>query len=201
MNKKKEVIMKRLKWLSLLAFMSLLVSSCSPVAHIETAPSADLRKYKTYAWVDTKASKDETGTSSTEFAKLSVHNAVNEQLQKKGWKLVNDDPDVLLTYDILVEKNVEQRNDPVFTQPFTRFFFNPYFNRWGTIYFPPRFMGYDVYQVPVKEATLTISMMDAKTDEKVWQGWTKQRVDSRLLSKNEIKTGVNSIFKKFDSAA
>lgn len=190
--------MKRLKWLGIVASTMLLFSSCAPTAHVEKDPSVNLNNYKTYSWVDTKVSKDDNGTNSAEFAKLSVQNAVNKLLQEKGWQLVKDDPDVLLTYNILVERNAQQVNDPVYMRPFTRMYYNPYFRRWGTIHFPPRFIGYDSYTVPVKEATLTISMMDAKNDKKVWQGWTTQRVDRSLLSQDEINTSVKSIFKKLD---
>ena len=189
--------MKQIKWL-ILTLLAVLLASCSPVAYVDRDLSTDLKKYSTYAWVATMATKDEKGVSPTEFARLSIQNAVNHKLQQAGWKLVSKDPDVLVTYDILVEKKVERYSDPAYTRPFTRFYYNPYFGRWGTIYFPPRFVGYETYTIPVREATITISMMDAKTDKKVWQGWTTQKVDSRLLSKSEISSGVNAILKKFD---
>jgi hypothetical protein len=149
--------------------------------------------------VDTKSSKDENSKNATEFAKLSVQNAVNQKLQQAGWKLVNDHPDVLVTYDVLVERKVEERSNPVYTQPFTRFYYNPFFHRWAAIYYPSRFMGYDTYTVPVREATISISMMDAKTDKKVWQGWTTETVNSRFLASKEVKSSVDRIFKKFDA--
>jgi len=189
--------MKQIKWL-ILTLLAVLIASCSPVAHVEKDLSTDLNRYSTYAWVDTRATRDEKSNSSTEFARLSVQNAVNRKLQQAGWKLVDKNPDVLITYDILVEKKPERYDAPAYTVPFTRFYYNPYFGRWGTIYFPPRFIGYDTYTVPVREATITISMMDARTDKKIWQGWTTQKVDSRLLSKSEINSGVGAIFKKFD---
>ncbi|HYE55384.1 MAG TPA: DUF4136 domain-containing protein [Chitinophagaceae bacterium] len=189
--------MKSLMQLSLAILITSLAASCGPTAHIEQDPSVNLASYKTFAWVDSRTSADDKGTSPTEFAKLSVQNAVNQRLQNAGWTLASSNPDVLLAYDILVERTEEQRNDPIYTRPFTRVYYNPFFNRWGTIYFPSRFIGYDTYTTPVREATLTISMMDAKTDKKIWQGWTRQRVDSRLLSPEEIQSGVASIFKKF----
>jgi hypothetical protein len=191
--------MKQLRWFSLVALISVIVFSCSPKVYVEKDPMANLGNYKTYAWVDTKSSKDESGSSAAEFAKLSIQNAVNQKLQMAGWKLVNDHPDVLVTYDVLVERKVEERNNPVYTQPFTRFYYNPFFHRWGTIYYPSRFIGYDTYTVPVREATISISMMDAKTDKKVWQGWTTETVNSRFLAKDEVKSSVDRIFKKFDT--
>lgn len=189
--------MRRMMWLISAALSMLVVSSCSPVAYVEKDPAVNLGNYKTYAWVDARAAKNENGSSPADFAKLGVQNAVNEQMQKKGWRLVNKNPDVLMSYDVLVERSVERKDDPVYSQPFLRYYYNPYFRRWGTIYYPSRFVGYDSYNVPVREATLTLSMMDARSDKKIWQGWTTQEVTNRLMSKSEIRSGVKSIFKKF----
>jgi hypothetical protein len=197
---KKEVSMKQFALYYFLAIISAIIASCSPKAYVEKDPNVNLGNYKTYAWVDTKSSRNENDGNVTEFAKLSLHNVVNEKLQRAGWKEVSEHPDVLLTYDVLVERKVEQRSNPVYTQPFTRFYYNPYFQRWAAIYYPSRFIGYDNYKVPVKEATITISMMDAKTDKKIWQGWTTEPVNSRLLATKEVSSSVNRIFKKFDVA-
>ena len=61
-------------------------------------------------------------------------------------------------------------------------------------------MGYDRDVREVREGTVTISMIDAKTDKTVWQGWTTDEVRSRSLSTKEIDNSVRTIFKKFDVA-
>jgi hypothetical protein len=189
--------MRRMKWLLSTAVVLFFVA-CSPVAHVEKDPSVNLGNYNTYAWVEARSSKDSSNDKrSADLAKLSVMNEVNAQLQKKGWRLDEKNPDVLVSYDVLVERNVHQVNDPVYSAPFVRYYYNPYFRRWGTIYYPSRFIGYDSYNVPVREATLTLTMIDARTDKEIWQGWSTQQVDSRVLSKKEIRSGVKSIFKKF----
>lgn len=187
-------------WILAVAFFPL-INSCGPSAEVERDPSVNLSNYKTYAWVETSTTKDNNSGQPAAFAELSIRNAVDDQLQKKGWRLVESNPDVLLSYDVLVERNVEERNDPVYTQPFLRYYYNPFFRRWGTIYYPSRFVGYDSYTVPVREATVTISMMDARTDKKIWQGWSTQDVNSKVLTKNEIRSGVKSIFRKFEENA
>jgi hypothetical protein len=40
--------------------------------------------------------------------------------------------------------------------------------------------------------------MDARSDKEIWQGWTTQEVDSRVLTKDEIRSSVKSIFRKFN---
>jgi hypothetical protein len=101
---------------------------------------------------------------------------------------------------VLVERNIEERNDPVYSRPFTRSVYNPYTRRYTTIYYPSQFMGYERDQRVVREGTVTITMIDRKTDKAVWQGWTTDEVNGRNLTKKEIDNSVRAIFKKFDVA-
>ena len=78
--------------------------------------------------------------------------------------------------------------------------YNPYTRRYTTLYYPSEFVGYERDERPIKEGTVTISMIDTKTDKTVWQGWTTDEVNSKNLTTKEIQTSVKSIFKKFDVA-
>jgi hypothetical protein len=106
----------------------------------------------------------------------------------------------LISYDVLVEGSVKENTDPVYSQPFTRYIYNPYTRRWFALYYPSEFLGYDRNERSVKEGTVTISVIDAKTEKTVWQGWTTDEVNSRNLTSKEIQNAVKSIFRKFDIA-
>src|ERR1700694_5622022 len=149
-------------------------------------------------WVQTKSSQDDNKDVSA-CAGQNIHASVNAQLAKERWTEVNQDPDVLVGYDILVEKATQQQSDPVYSRPFSRVYYNPYMRRWGTIYYPSQFMGYDTYDVPVREGTVTVTMMDPKTDKTVWQAWTTQQLDSRKLTSDEIDKSIRNIFRKFNA--
>ena len=187
--------MKTINIAGVLIFISAIIYSCSTPAYVEKDSSADLSNYRTYMWVDVKASENDASSRATAFADLSVHNSVNAELNKWGWHEVTDNPDILLSYDVLVERNVETQNDPVYSQPYSRYYYNPYTRRWSTIYYPSQFLGYQQYQVPVREATVTITMIDADTDKKIWQGWTTERVNGGL-SDLDVKKSVRNIFKE-----
>jgi hypothetical protein len=174
--------------------------SCSSPAYVEKDASANLSDYKTYMWVDVKASENDASARATSFADLSVHNSVNAELSKWGWSEVSDNPDVLVSYDVIVERNVQTQSDPVYSQPYSRLYYNRFTRRWSTIYYPSQFLGYQQYQVPVRDATVTITMMDADTDKKIWQGWTTERL-SGGLSDLDVKKSVRNIFKESGSAA
>jgi hypothetical protein len=175
-----------------------IIAGCASPVYVQTDESANLAKYKTFMWVDTRSSQDDS-RNLTAFAKEGVQRAVNAELAEEGWTEVSSDPDVLLSYDILVERNTQQQSQAVYSQPFTRVYFNPWLRRWGTVYYPSRFIGYDTYQVPVKEGTITITMIDAETDKTVWQAWTTDEMTNMKFTSDDINKGVRNIFKKFDT--
>jgi hypothetical protein len=126
---------------------------------------------------------------------------VNDELQKNGFREVKNNPDLLLSYDLLVEKNVREQTEPMYSRPYSRVYYNPYTRRYGQIYYPSQFLGYDSYNTPVKEGTVSISMIDAKTDKTIWQGWTTEELNSNQFSSKEVQKNVRTIFKKFDTAS
>ena len=178
------------------------IYSCSSPAYVEKDTSANLSDYKTYMWVDVEASENDASSRATSFADISVHNAVNEELQQRwGWREVIENPDILVSYDVLVERNVETQSDPVYSQPYSRLYYNRFARRWSTIYYPSQFLGYQQYQVPVKEATITITMMDTDTDKKIWQGWTTERLGGSGITDINMKKSVRNIFKESGNVA
>lgn len=188
-----------MKWMCCLAVACLLIAGCSSRVYVQRSESANMAKYRTYSWVETKAHEDDQNINRSAFADISVRKSVREALEQEGWKEVSDNPDILMGYDILVERSSVQQNEPVYSRPFTRVYYNPYMRRWGRIYYPSQFLGYDTYTVPVKEATLTLTMMDAKTDETVWQGWTTERINTTRITDDEIDKSIKNILKKLDA--
>jgi hypothetical protein len=190
--------MKHLKFFSIATIAALFLTSCASVAHVERDETVNFSKYKTFAWVDTKEKKDQQKGS--DLLEKNVIKAVNTELQKEGWQESKSKPDVLLSYDVLVEKAVKEDRNPVYSRSYTRSFYNPYTGRWATIWYPSQFLGYDERAYEVREGTVTISMIDAKTDKTIWQGWATDEVNSRNLTSKEIQSSVKSIFRKFDVA-
>jgi hypothetical protein len=182
----------------LIALFSFTLMSCASTAHIEKDDSIDFGKYKTFAWIENAASDS---SKRNDIAESKVKSIVNQELEKNaGWKQVTSKPDLLLSYDVLVERSTVEKNDPVYSRSYTRTFYNPRAGRYFNVYYPSRFIGYDNYGVQVQEGTVTISMIDTKTDKTVWQGWTTEQIDSRKIKTKEVESAIKSIFKKFDLA-
>jgi hypothetical protein len=179
----------------------LLLAGCASVAHVEKDETVNFSNYHTYAWVETKDSKDDSSKAKvSDLTERRMHEAVNAEMAKMGWKEVKHRPDALLSYDVLVERSVKDESSPVYSNPYTRYLYNPYARRWVSVYYPSQFLGYDDNQRSIREGTITLNILDAKTDKTIWQGWTTAEVNSRNLTSKEIQAGVKSIFRKFDIA-
>ncbi len=191
---------KRKLWSGLASFVFLL-TGCASTAHIEKDETTDFSTYKTFAWVTNDNVKEKNNNHKESLAEQRLKQAVGIELEKSAqWKETKKNPDILLSYDVLVERGVKQHENPVYSVPYSRLIYNPYRRRYFSIYYPSRFVGYERDERPIKEGTVTISMVDAKTNKTVWQGWTTDEVNNRNLTSKEIQVAVRSIFKKFDIA-
>jgi hypothetical protein len=186
---------KSLNFLAVIFLGSVLLVSCASTVHIEKDETVNFGNYKTYTWVHGDNSKL---NNQSDLVEARVRQAVNAELEKAGWRQSKNKPDALLDYDLFVERNSREKSEPVYSQPFSRLVYNPYTRRYSTIYYPSEFLGYESHSQTIKEGTITITMIDAKTDKMIWQGWTTEVVNSRNLSGKEVQKAVASIFKKSD---
>ena len=190
---------KSLNWVSAVAISAaLFVTGCASTAHIEKDKAADFTKYKTYDWAEKPETKETKKEMKNGLTETNIRNSVNEQLQKIGWKEVNANPDIMVNYELLVDKAEKEQKDAVYSPSYTRSYYNRYTGRVNTYYYPSQFSGYDTYTTTVKEGTVTITMIDNKTDKAVWQGWTTSELNSNKITGREIDQSVKTIFKKFD---
>lgn len=193
--------MRILKPFGVAALSTLLLAGCASVAHVEKDDTVNFNRFHSYAWVETKEEgNDSVKTKVSDLTERKIREAVDAEMTRNGWREAKHNPDVLLSYDVLVERSSKRETNPVYSQPYSRMFYNPYSRRWSSIYYPSQFVGYDDYRRPVREGTITISMIDPRTDKTIWQGWTTDEVNSKNLTSKEIKSGVKSIFRKFDVA-
>jgi hypothetical protein len=186
-------------WCGSLA-IALLLASCASTAHVEKADDADFSRYKTFAWMDKEGEGTGDRNKNNDLTEQKIRVAVNKELEKTGWREVKNRPDVILNYDVLVERGIKESSSPVYSRPYSRVVYNPYTRRYTTIHYPSQFMGYERDERSIREGTVTITMIDSKTDRAVWQGWTTEEVNGRNLSTKEIQNSVKSIFRKFDIA-
>src|SRR5438105_1086478 len=110
--------------------------SCSVTSHVETAAGVDFSKYKTFGWVNGNGEPKED-SADNDIVDNNIKIAISQQLEKQGWKETKNDPDVKLDYNVMVEKNVKQVSEPVYSSgyrfgyPYTHYYFNPWHHRMG----------------------------------------------------------------------
>lgn len=178
---------------------SIVVISCAPVAYIEKADGVNMTAYNSYTWAKSTENKEQPASKQSTMEER-LQKAIGRELQKNGWNQSTGKPDVIISFDVLVERNTKEQSKPVYSQPATRFVYNPHTKKWVPIYFPARYLGEDRYGVDVKEGTLTLTMVDARTEQVIWQGWTTSEVNGRNLSQKEIDKIIKTIFRKADLA-
>ncbi len=174
-----------------------LLAGCASAVHIEKDENANFSKYKSFTWLHGDNGKLE---NQSDLMETKIRNAVSKEFEKIGWKESKNRPDVILDYDVLIERSSRTQSDPLYSQPYRRLVYNPYTRRYATIYYPSQFLGYDSYEKVIREGTITVTMIDAKTDKTVWQGWTTEEVNNRNLTNKEIQKAVANIFKKSELA-
>ncbi len=186
-------------WLGALSVATaMILAGCAETAHVIKDNSVNMKRYKTYAWVQKTARKDSGSNHTNDLTEQNIRNEVIEQLQKRGYTESTTNPDLLVSTDLLVEKNQERRSEPIYTESYTQNYYNPRTGRMITYYFPSQFAGYDNYSSVVRKGTVTLTFIDARTDKAVWQGWASKRLETGTMDSDEIFQDVRSIFNKFD---
>jgi hypothetical protein len=180
-------------------FAAFLITGCGVQSYVEKDPSVNLNNYRTYAWIGDKSSK-KTDKPYKDFQDTYLMDLISQHLEKNGFVKAKSNPDVLIDYDIMIENAVRESSDPVYSRPFVRYFYNPYTGRINSLYFPSRYMGNNVYDVPYKSGTITINIVDSDSRKLVWQGWAETEVTKKRIAKDDMNKIVKSIFRKLDVA-
>ncbi len=78
------------------------------------------------------------------------------------------------------------------------FYVGPYYRNYiyNNYFTVPRIAGNGIQQVPYKEGTIVIDLIDRRTNEIVWRGRAEDVVDPNNLDE-ELRLYVNAIFEKF----
>lgn len=172
-------------------------TGCSTTSHVEVAQGVNFNSYKTFGWANDNGVK-KSARADNDIVDNNIKNSISADLEKKGWRETDQQPDVLLDYNVMVEKGVRRETEPVYGYPYSGYYYNHWRHRMGYYYDPGFFRSYHTYNVPFKEGTLTVNMIDSKTNKLIWQGWSKGDITSKTVSTKEAQEDVKSIFKKFN---
>lgn len=193
--------MRQIQWIFGIFISAWLITGCAAPATVQRDRSFNFNNIHTYAWVSAVKTKGDNSDKAkiNDLTDRRIRETANDILVAKGWKEVSRNPDVLLVYDVVVEKEEKNVMTPAYSYPFTRWFYNPRGGRWVPVYYPSQFIGYDTNTETIREGTLTLTITDADTDKTIWQGWTSSEVNGKRLTDKEISRNVKAILRKLSS--
>jgi len=169
------------------ALAALLVAACAappPQPESMRAPGVDFSAYATYGWAPAP------GLSASDQPLLlldqNIRRAIGAEMQRRGYRESEQDPDLRLAYETASEEKVE--SNPVRVGVGV--------GSWGghvggsVSVGSPSLRNY-------REGTLVIHAIDAARNEEVWQGRVSSRLTSGSLDASAVSSAVAAAMRDF----
>jgi hypothetical protein len=191
--------MKKINGLLTILVVLFILAGCGPKTYVTKDDTYDISKVRNYTWV--RAQRDSMGGQRSgrgnDLVNNSIRTSFDRNLAASGWRQVRPAAaDVYVVYDMNVQRENVNVNDPVYSQPMTRWYYSPYRRGFVPIYYPSTLLGYNNSVQTVNEGTITLSIIDAKTDKTIWQGSATSELNGRRMTDAEIDDYVKAIVKK-----
>lgn len=175
--------------------------SCGPRFQTEITTDKNLREYSTYAFLPNSNQSVDNKQYQDPVLNQAIVEAIHDNLQQEGYKLDQDNPDLL----VLVSTKIKERRRTSVRPRYSYYpyrvgvrgihpMYHPYYY-YGYMDFGP-FAGYDVDEYPYEEGTVIIYLVDRQTERTVWKGLAS----ANIYNQNEPKTVVNlinAVFQEF----
>ena len=163
---------------------------------VSKADPAELKKYKTYAWIAPGDTALNTRRDDKIYAGL-IQKLANQELQDKGMKIDNQNPDVVFMFDTRIEDVSASRNNPTTRAPYG---YGGYtYGYAGTGYYSGIYNpmhGLESSVMIVEEGTLSYSMFDRQTGKLMWKGSAAKTLKPKTNIEATIKKATRFIFAK-----
>ena len=200
-----------------IALAAALLASCAPARRIDYDydKTVNFGKYRTFAWMPQAQAAYKDNRYQNEIIDNNIKTYVAKHFEAMGLKLDKRKPDLLLSYDLQVEKGEYTQEIPIYQQLAVGMM-NPWMNGaqaigwnhpmnfqfWGQPGMvvpggmamapgmwmpPPQVVGYRTRQVPFKNGTLVVSAHTKYENRLIWRGWAV----SCLMNPAEYKEELN----------
>lgn len=170
-------------------FLLVLMAGCSGGIQTSsmTTKGAELKKYKTYAWVKPGNPDDETRKDDKLYSGLILELA-NSELKKKGFRLDAENPEAVFLFDTKVEDRIKYTQNPQVTVGVG--FGGPgYYGGFSAPVAGGEFIAHETMQ-----GMLFIEMYDTKTQKLLWRGWAEEEITQKNDVEADIRKAVKHIF-------
>jgi hypothetical protein len=156
-----------------------LAAGCSGVTvHSSTAPSAQLERYRTWAWYPQAQSAQPVS-----IAEQHIANSLSNNLQARGlMPATNGQPDFYVSFHVITQERVSTTGGPMFWGP------APY---WG-YYGPPA----DIYTYT--QGTIVVDFIDPSTNHVFWRGTASSAISQpETPSEAQIDKSVGRLMNQY----
>ena len=146
--------------------------------------SYDLRTFKTYQWAEVHELESKNNPLYfNELTDKRIKSISDKQLKLKGFSLVDDKPDVIIHYHIMVNDRYSLSSDP--------------YGLYGSYWTRP---GGNTILYMYKEGILIIDMMDSKSNNLVWRGYAVSVLedDEEEISELTLNKAIARILQRYE---
>ena len=187
-------------FLGISTMLIFLIIGCGTKVETDKKTTRDLSKYSSYSFLpnqDTIKNSDYDNAYVNEV----VIDEINQNLREGGYKLERNQPDLLVYYHLMFDEEMAVSADPVYTNySYYRpgYYVGPYYRdyAYNNYFTVPRISGTGIEQVPYKEGTIVVDLIDRRTNEIVWRGRAEDIVNRDNLEQ-ELRSYVDAIFEEY----
>ncbi|MBD1396166.1 DUF4136 domain-containing protein [Pontibacter sp. JH31] len=181
-----------------------LLSSCVATSGIDqtssiSSPEKSLSTQKTYNWyqaVPVAPAAFENGYSSSLHQHLLK--AIEVEFEKKGYSKTSLNPDLLVAYDVSVSVPESKDKPELYGNGFgySYAYMAGYRYDYGNAQMP----GYRMVDL-FKEGTLIVDVIDPKSKQLLWRGWTEGAVSNFNAGYGKVEALVKAIIQRLPAAS
>jgi hypothetical protein len=190
------------KLMLLLAFATVFLSSCSSYNFYTVGnDKIKLADYRSYAWLRGNESKLEDYYDN-DIAEEKIIESANQALGRKGLKLDNRKPDLLIRYTAVVDNKTRTVRDRVYYQSPGGYVPRMGYYRGRAVYYYqyyrpfPVYLGTEQRDVEFEQGNIVIDLIDRETSKVVWRGVAKGDVANPERAVNDLPKVISKLVDK-----
>jgi len=166
-------------------------TTAGPQIRTDYDAETDFSRFATFDFMD-RAARGESRTYDT-IGDRRIMAAVRRELEARGYRKVDSDPDLLVNFAISTEMVQDVRSVPSAIVP------PPWYGWRGGYYYPWPTYAYETYVDSYQRGTLFIDLVDAERRQLVWEGRAEGRVTEAVREDpaGALDAAVTEIFAQY----
>jgi hypothetical protein len=197
---------------SVILIVALGFQSCAPTSvYSDYSRSTDFKTYSSFAWLPKNHDPKQDSQFDNQIVETNIKNLASGELKKRGFKIDVTAPDILVDFHVAVANKVDHVSTPVYSYPYNYnnynanqgaytnnmySYNNSYYNNNSYLNTNPM-VSYRTQDIPYEEGTLTILLIDRKSNQLIWKGWSVGTVNDEQSFEYELPDDIRRLFKQF----